>query len=497
MTSYQKLETIFARWGALRDASSMLHWDNATMLPANSGSPRAEQLAVLAELTHVTITQPELGDLFSDAEANRTSLDDWQQANVQEMQRIWRHATALPTKLVTKFTKACHESELFWRKAYKENNFKGFSPHQKRVLELAREQAAVKAQALGLSPYDALLDQYDPGTRTRDIDPVFDDLAAFLPGFIQKVMARQAKEKPPIEPGETIPRSAQKELGKQFMEKLGFDFTRGRLDESVHPFCGGVPGDVRLTARYNEKDFLSGFFAVMHETGHALYEMGLPEKWRNQPVGQARGMAFHESQSLLSEMQLSIRREFLDYAVPIMRNAFSVSGDAWTPENIYRLMTRVKPSLIRVDADEVTYPAHVILRYRLERQMIDGKLAVEDLPDAWAAQMHSLLGITPDSDMNGCMQDIHWPDGSFGYFPTYTLGAMMAAQLFHTIEKQMPNLRARIHKGEFAPLFAWLREHVHSQGSKLSTPDLLKRASGETLNTSYYKNHLQARYLAD
>lgn len=495
MTAYQTLEQIFARWNALGNAASMLQWDNATMMPAGSGPARAEQLGVLAELSHDMITRPGLADLFGQAEADRKSLGDWQQANLREMKRLWQHAVALPGDLVAATTKACLESELFWRTARKANDFKSFLPYQKRVLDLVREGAQAKAAALELSPYDALLDQYDPGTRTQSIDAVFDDLASFLPGFIQKVTERQRSQPPAVDIGQTIPVAAQKALGMQFMQKLGFDFNQGRLDESVHPFCGGVPGDVRLTARYDEKDFLSGFFAVMHETGHALYEMHLPQRWRSQPVGQARGMAFHESQSLLNEMQLCIRREFLEYAVPIMCAAFAASGDAWTPDNIYRLMTRVQPSLIRVDADEVTYPAHIILRYRLERRMIDGTLAVEDLPEAWREQMQSLLGIVPDTDANGCMQDIHWPDGTFGYFPTYTLGAMIAAQLFQSANQALPGLGSQIRQGEFAPLFSWLHTQVHALGSKLSSPELLQHATGEPLNTTHYKKHLTARYV--
>lgn len=496
MTAYQKLEKIFSRYNALRDAAAILNWDNATMLPGGAGDTRAQQLTVLAELSHETITEPSIGDCIASAEAGLSSLDEWQQANLHEMKRQWQHATALPVELVSAMTRTCHESELFWRTARRENNFKGFLPHQAKVLELVRESAQAKAEVLRLSPYDALLDQYDPGTKSATIDIVFDDLAAFLPGFIAQAREQQAKQKPPVEIKERIPASAQKALGTEFMKKVGFDFTRGRLDESVHPFCGGVPGDVRLTARYNEKDFLSGFFAVMHETGHALYEMGLPKQWRSQPVGQARGMAFHESQSLLSEMQLCIRREFLEYAVPVICKAFSVSGEAWTADNIFRLMTRVEPSFIRVDADEVTYPAHVILRYRLECRMIDGTLAAKDLPEAWREQMQALLGIVPDTDTNGCMQDIHWPDGAFGYFPTYTLGAMYAAQLFKAMEKALPDLHAQIRKGEFAPLFGWLRDNVHTQGSRFSSSDLLKRATGEPLNTAFYKNHLKTRYLA-
>lgn len=496
MQPYQQLEKIFDRWSSLRDAGSMLQWDNATMMPGGSGAARAKQLTVLAEITHEILTQPAIGELLANAEAQLSSLDDWQQANLREMKRAWRHAVALPADLVAALTGACHESELFWRSARKENNFKGFIPYQKRVLALVRESAQVKAEALGLTPYDALLDQYDPDTRAEHIDILFDDLGRFLPGFIQEVTQFQASQKPPLEITQAIPSVLQKALGQKFMRMLGFDFNKGRIDESAHPFCGGVPGDIRLTARYNEHDFLSGFFAVMHETGHALYEMHLPEAWRLQPVGQARGMAFHESQSLFTEMQLCIRREFLEFAVPHMKNAFNTDGDEWGADNIYRLMTRVKPSLIRVDADEVTYPAHVILRYRLERQMIDGALEIEDLPDAWNQQMGLLLGITPPSDADGCMQDIHWPDGTFGYFPTYTLGAMIAAQLFHALEKAVPQINTLIKRGEFAPIYSWLCSNIHSQASKYPPSELLVRATGETLNCNYYKEHLKNRYLS-
>lgn len=495
MTAYLNLEAIFRRWFALRGAASMLGWDNATMLPSGSGEVRGEQLAALAEVSHETITNPELSPLFANAEAGSAALDEWQQANLREMKRLWRHETAVPAGLVSALTKACHESELFWRGARQANDFKSFLPYQEKVLALVREAAQAKAQALGLSPYDALLDQYDPGTTCALIDPLFDDLAGFLPGFTRKVMEHQKRQQPPHDIKGHFPAAIQKKLGLMMMQRLGFDFEHGRLDESTHPFCGGVPGDVRLTTRYNETDFLSGFFGVMHETGHALYEMGLPARWRNQPVGEARGMAFHESQSLLTEMQLCISPDFLAFAVPLMREAFGVSGEAWTPENIYRLMTRVSPSLIRVDADEVTYPAHVILRYRLEKQMIDGALAVRDLPEAWREQMQGLLGITPDSDANGCMQDIHWPDGAFGYFPTYTLGAMVAAQLFDGAKKSIPGLSAHIQSGDFTLLYSWLREKVHSQGCRLSSPDLLKYATGQSLNASIYKKHLENRYL--
>ncbi|MDX1974119.1 MAG: carboxypeptidase M32 [Rickettsiales bacterium] len=493
MTAYQQLESSFRRYFALKGASAILGWDNATMMPENSGDTRAEQLGALAETAHEIITQPALAEWF--AKADSSELDSWQQANLREMKRSWHHETAVPADLVSAFTKACVESEQFWRVARKTNNFKAFLPYQERVLSLVREVAQAKAQALGISAYDALLDQYDPGTSQALLDPLFNDLAGFLPSFIQSVMERQQSLPAPLPIQGHFPTAKQKALGLHFMQLLGFDFTRGRLDESTHPFCGGVPGDIRLTTRYDEEDFLSGFFGVMHESGHALYEMGLPAAWRNLPVGEARGMAFHESQSLLTEMQLCISRDFLTFAAPVIGKQLGVSGPEWSADNIFRLMTRVQPSLIRVDADEATYPAHIILRYRLEKQMIAGSLSVADLPEAWRAGMKELLGITPDNDAQGCMQDIHWPDGAFGYFPTYTMGAIIAAQLFAAARKAIPNLSEKIQKGEFIHLYKWLRENVHSQGSKLTAIELLKHATGQTLDVSVYKEHLKHRYL--
>lgn len=496
MSAYQRLEGIFRRHAALRGASSMLGWDNAAMMPENAGDVRGEQLAVLAEVAHETITRPELEQLFAEADVERPHLDPWQVANLREMRRTWQHENAVPADLVSAMSKACHESELFWRQARKNSDYAAFLPYQAKVLGLVREVAQAKSAALNLSPYDALLDQYDPGTLSTDIDTIFDELAAFLPDFIARVMAKQSSEPEPMELPGPFPSATQKMLGLKLMTQLGFDFTRGRLDESTHPFCGGVPGDIRLTTRYNEAEFLSGFFGIMHETGHALYEMGLPAAWRNQPVGEARGMAFHESQSLLVEMQLCLSRDFLHYAAPLMSVAFGGEGKAWEAENIYRLVTRVKPSFIRVDADEATYPAHVILRYRLEKQMVAGTLEAKDLPEAFAAEMKSLLGITPDCHANGCMQDIHWPDGAFGYFPTYTLGAMTAAQLFDAARREIPELAAHIRKGHFGSLTLWLKERVHSQASRFSSPELLQHATGQKLSSAIYKNHLENRYLA-
>ncbi|MBL8706893.1 MAG: carboxypeptidase M32, partial [Rhodospirillales bacterium] len=304
------------------------------------------------------------------------------------------------------------------------------------------------------------------------------------------------RPKPVPLPG-PFPADKQRALGRRLMESIGFDFAHGRLDESAHPFTGGIPDDVRITTRYDEEDFTRGLMGVLHETGHALYERGLPARWRLQPVGDARGMALHESQSLLMEMQACRSRAFVTFAAPLMRAAFEGIGPAWDAENVYRIYTRVEPGFIRVDADEVTYPAHVILRYRLEKAMIAGELDLADLPGAWNEGMKSLLGIVPPDDRLGCLQDIHWPDGAWGYFPTYTLGAMAAAQLFAAAKQAVPGLVEDIARGDFQPLMAWLVQNVHGQGSRGTTDEILAAATGAPLGDAAFRAHLQARYIDD
>jgi carboxypeptidase Taq len=492
---YHALEARFRRLGALQEAVSVLHWDSATVMPDGGAPARAEQLATLKVVCHELLADAALPALFAEAEA-QPGLDPWQRANLREMHRAWRHATALPVDLVEAFSKACSACEMVWREARPANDFATVLPTLRRVLELVREVAAAKANRLGMGPYEALLDEYEPDGSTAVIDPLFDRLAELLPGLIDGALARQAALPPPLPLTGPFPVEAQRRAAVRLMERLGFDFGHGRLDVSLHPFCGGTPDDVRITTRYEEADFGRALMGVLHETGHALYERGLPADWRRQPVGNPRGMSLHESQSLLVEMQVCRSREFLEFAAPLLRDAFGGSGPAWEPENLYRLNTRVERSLIRVDADEVTYPAHVILRYRLERAMIAGDLPLEDLPGAWSDGMRTLVGIAPPDDRQGCLQDLHWYDGAWGYFPTYTLGAMTAAQLFDAAKRADPAILPGIARGDFAPLRAWLVEHVHGKGSRFSTSEIIAQATGRPLDGATYERHLRSRYLA-
>lgn len=498
MTAYQELERRFHRLRALRDATGVLHWDMSTMMPPGGAAARAEQLAQLQVVCHGILADPALADLLDAAAEEAATLAPWQAANLREMRHQWIHATAVDAGLVEALSKAVSRCETLWRKARPLADFAMIRPSLAEVLALVREAGAAKAAKLGCSTYEALLDEYEPGGRTAEIDRIFDDLAAFLPDFRESVLERQRARPAPVEPAGPFPVAAQRALAERLMATLGFDFDHGRLDVSLHPFCGGVPDDVRITTRYDEADFASALMGVLHETGHALYERGLPADWRYQPVGQARGMSLHESQSLLIEMQACRSRAFMDYLAPLLRGAFggpSVPPAAWEPDNLYRLYTRVAPGFIRVDADEVTYPAHVILRYRLEKDMIAGVLDLADLPAAWNDGMRALLGIVPPNDREGCLQDIHWFDGAWGYFPTYTLGAMTAAQLFDAACRARPEIPGAIAHGDFEPLLGWLRENVHGLGSFLPTAELIERATGRPLDPEVFKRHLRSRYL--
>lgn len=495
MSPYARLEERFRRFALVRDAEAILHWDWSTMMPPGGAEARAEQITELKTIQHGILADPETATLLDDAEAG-DGLDDWQQANLREMRRVWIHRAALDTDLVIARSNAEMACETAWRRAREEDDFAAARPYLEEVLNLVRQAAVAKGEKLGCAPYDALIDQYEPGFKTADIDAAFGDLPEFLPGFLEQVLAKQAKEPAIIRPDGPFPVAKQRALGKQLMSDLGFDFKRGRLDTSLHPFSGGTPDDLRITTRYNKDDFTESLMGVLHETGHALYEDGLPKQWRHQPVGEARGMGIHESQSLLVEMQVCRSMAFISFAAPIIREAFGGEGPAWDADNLYRIYKEVHPGMIRVDADEVTYSLHIFMRYELEKALIGGDLAVADLPAAWNDAMQRWLGVTPSDDRDGCLQDIHWYDGAWGYFPSYTIGAMAAAQFFDTAKRADADIVPAIARGDFKPLFAWLRANVHAQGSKLTTGELVEAATGTPLNNEAYKRHLHDRYLA-
>lgn len=494
MSAYRKLEGKFRRQSALEEAAGVLYWDLSTLMPEGGRSARAEQLAAISVTCHELLSAPETAQLLDAAKGE--VLDDWQRANLGEMRRAHTHATALTPDLVDALSRATSACEASWREARPKSDFAAVKPSLTEVLNLSRQVARAKAEKLGRSPYEAMMDSFEPGLTEEAVDAVFDPYAKFLPDFLARVLDRQRQEKAPLRPKGPFPFDRQKALARRIMEHLGFDFRHGRLDESLHPFCGGVPEDVRITTRYREDEFIFALMGVIHETGHALYERQLPGQWRFQPVGRARGMAMHESQSLLMEMQAARSPAFCAFLSGLLGETFPGEEAAFAPDNLRRLYSLVAPGYIRVDADEVTYPAHVILRYRLEKAMIAGELEVDELPGAWNEGMKELLGLDVPSDREGCLQDIHWFEGLFGYFPCYSLGAMIAAQFFATVKEHHPEIPAEIARGEFATLRNWLAINVHALASSRTTHEIVARATGRGLDTAMFTRHLEARYLS-
>lgn len=489
--AYLRLKARFARIAALGEAAAMLHWDASAMMPPGGAAARGEQLAALAGLRHELLTAPEVAE---DLAAARTE-GEWDAANLELMRRAHARATALPTALVEATERANSACEKVWREAKARSDFALVRPHLEEVVRLQRETAQALGAALSLDPYDALMDLYQRGVTAAEVEPIFAAYEAFLRDALPRAEAIQAARPAPVSPRGPFPAETQRQLCRRLSERVGLDYAHARLDESLHPFCGGTPTDVRITTFYSEDAFAKSLLGVLHETGHALYERGLPEAFARQPVGEAAGMAAHESQSLIVEMQACRSDAFLTFLGPELHRAFGGDAAHYAPENLARLWRRVERGFVRVDADELTYPAHVILRFRLERALIGGELRVADLPGAWAEGMQALLGIAPPDDARGCLQDIHWHDGAFGYFPSYTLGAMAAAQLMKAARAAIPDLDAELAKGEMLPLVAWLREKVHVQGSRFGFQDLLRHATGKPLDPADFQAHLTARYL--
>ncbi len=493
MLHYDRLQQHFLKISRLGHLGAICGWDQAAMMPAGGNSARGEAMAELALLIHEQTTAPQLPEWFAAAETE--PLHAGQQASLNAMKRRWQHATLLPGDLVQAISLTASTCEHAWRSQRPANDWQGFKVNLSKVVDLAREEASIRAAHAGLNRYDALLDIYEPGVTTAQLDGVFGDVKTWLPELIQQVDEKQATTAWQVPQG-PFPIEQQKMLGQEAMKLLGFDFNHGRLDVSTHPFCGGVPTDVRITTRYDEEDFMTALLGVIHETGHARYEQNLPKAWAGLPVGEARSMGIHESQSLFFEMQLARSREFTQLLAPMAARALQREQDpAFRVDNIYAFNTRMKRGYIRVNADEVTYPAHVILRYEIERALIEGDIEVDDIPALWDEKMQAYLGLsTQDNYRDGCMQDIHWTGGAFGYFPSYTLGAMYAAQEFAAAERTITDLRGKIARGELTELFNWLHDNIWQKASILSTEDLIVSATGEPLNPTYFRKHLQQRY---
>jgi carboxypeptidase Taq len=496
MTAYRELHQRFDRHYLLRSSAALLDWDAQAMMPEGGGELRAAQLGALRLLAHEAIAAPDMPELLATAAASPPE-DGWERANLAAMRRAWVHAAALPADLVEAHARAASRCELAWRAARRDDDFARLLPQLAEVVRLTRQVGEAKAAMMELSVYDALADEYEPGAREATLEPLFARLERELPPIIEAIVEAQAREQELPALGGPFPVERQAALGRHLAERMGFDFTRGRLDVSAHPFCGGAAEDVRMTTRYDERDFLSSVMGVVHETGHALYEMGLPRAWTRQPVGAVPGMGLHESQSLLMEMQAARTTEFLGYLAGAATLHLGLPRGALTGASLARHALRVQRSLIRVEADEATYPLHIVVRFALERALLSGDLLVKDLPGAFRDAMERVVGVRPHTDREGCLQDVHWPTGSFGYFPSYTIGAIAAAQLFASARRAHPSIPSELANGELTSLRAYAHEHVHQHGGRYDTNGILERATGRGLDPDALLAHLRRRYLDD
>lgn len=493
MKRYPQLKKLFKRLSHLQYLQRILMWDEAVMMPEGAGKARVDAMATLGRAMQKMLISKKTHELIVCAK-QEDNLSPWDIANINWMEKLYLRANSVPVALMEEATKASMACEQVWRKLRAKNDWQAFLPYLKHSFKLVQEMTNKKSEALGLSPYNTQLEEYAPGFNQQTIDKVFDQLKSILPDLISQVIARQAHEKI-ISPEPPFPITQQKSLGIAVMKALGFDFQQGRLDVSHHPFCSGGPSDVRITTRYTESEFLTSLHAICHETGHALYEQGLPKKWIDQPVGKVDSMAMHESQSLLIEMELCRSLPFCDFLAPLLQSHFGIQP-AFSTDNLYRLSTRVKPDLIRVDADEVTYPLHIILRYDIEKALFANQITIEDLPMLWESLMLKYLNVSPQgNDRAGVMQDVHWPAGIFGYFPAYTLGRLIAAQFFSTYLSANEHHEADVKAGNFQPLRRWLKQHIYAYASYLPTNHLLEKITGEPLNPNFFLERIKQRYL--
>ena len=486
--AYDALMERMRELDVLGQISGLLGWDQEVMMPPKAAALRAEQLAWLSKEGHTRMTDPKVGELLTTAEAE-VGDDEVQQGNLRIIRDSYDKATKKPTEFVEE--KARHTSKCIvsWTEAREKNDFSIFRDDLAKMIDMSRELAGYLGY--DANPYDALLDLYESGLCVAKLDPLFAGLRESSVPLIKAVSELETKPDCSWVHKHPWPKASQEALSQALSEAIGFDFQAGRRDESTHPFCGGSnPDDVRWTTRYDEKEPYGAIFGTMHETGHALYEQGRPRNLDFQPVGEANGLGVHESQSRLWENQVGRSLEFCEWSFPLWQKHFPDNFEGVTPEMLWQAVNQVEPSLIRVEADEATYNLHIMIRYEVEKKLINGELEVDDLPDAWDDMYEEFLGVRSPTRSEGVLQDIHWSFGAFGYFPTYTLGNLYSAQILLAARKELPNLDEQIRNGEFTPLLDWLRAHVHARASILEPTDLIEEATGEQPKPDAFVDYL-------
>jgi carboxypeptidase Taq len=491
--AYQWLAAHSRETYTLATVEQVLAWDQRTYIPPKGHAHRAAQLSLLAGLLHGRETDPRVGEHLARVEGTDLAADPegTEAVNLREWRRQYERATRIPADLAVALAKAAAEGQTAWEVARPKNDWDSFAPFLTRLVGLSR--TAAEAYGYATEPYDALLDGYEVGENAARLEVLFSSLRESLVGLLDAIRGSS------LSPDEAIlhrfyPRDLQEQFAREAAVKIGYDFAAGRLDPTAHPFSTGLgPKDIRITTRFDENFFSTAFFGTLHEAGHALYSLGLPLEHWGTPRGEDVSLGIHESQSRTWENLVGRSPGFWRGFYPRARELFPALRDV-DREAFYFAVNRVAPSLIRVEADEVTYNLHIIVRFELERPLINGKLEVRDLPEAWNARMQEYLGLTPPDNQDGVMQDVHWSAGLFGYFPTYTLGNIYASQFFATAEEALGGLDERFALGEFAPFREWLRDNIHSQGARYRPRDLVQRVTGEKLNSRFLQDYLNSKF---
>ncbi len=480
----------------LESIEAALFWDERTMLPPRAASYRAEQVAYLAKMIHQKRTDARVGQWLEELRNSELAVAPTapQGAAIREAWRRYRKAVCLPERLVEELSRTTVFAQQAWSEAKKGEAYSTFRPWLEKMVQLKREQA----QAWGYPehPYDALLDEYEPDARTSQMAAMLQQLRQPLVRLVEAVSQSGHRVSTEVLK-RYYPRAAQEAFGRWVAERIGFQFDRGRLDETLHPFCTTLgPDDCRITTRYDEHYFPTAFFGILHEAGHGLYEQGLPREWYGLAPGSAASLGIHESQSRLWENGVGRSLGFWQFALDHARRFFPGTLDDVKVEQFFAAVNEVRPSLIRVEADEATYNLHIIIRFELETALLENQLSVDDLPGAWNEKYRDCLGITPPCDSQGVLQDIHWSSGLFGYFPTYTLGNLYSAQLLAAARQELHDWQSAIARGEFSPLLDWLRQNVHSWGHRLSAEQIVQQATGQRPSPEYFLNYLREKLVS-
>jgi carboxypeptidase Taq len=493
--AYAELVRRSKELGVINSCAAILGWDHQTYMPAKGGALRGEQMAFLASLAHGKFTDPKVGELLAAVEGSDLVRDPESDAaaNVRELRRAYDRATKIPPKLVAELARVTTQAQQVWEQAKKKNDYASFKPMLEQVVNLKRQEA----DAVGFKDhrYNALIEEYEPGTTVAELKALFAELAAELSPLVKKIVAS------PKQPDKSVlerdfPVDRQKVFAEAAAVAIGFDFAAGRLDTTAHPFCSGFgPGDCRITTRYNPRFFNEAFFGVLHETGHAMYEQNLPAEHFGTPLGVACSFGIHESQSRLWENQVGRGRPFWDHFYPRLRQTFPAALADVSRDAFYFAINDVKPSLIRVEADEATYNLHIALRFELELALLSGDLTVSDLPAARNERFEALFGLKVPDDARGCLQDIHWSFGGIGYFPTYTLGNLYAAQLMDAAKRDLgPVLEDEFRCGEFGRLKEWLTTRIHKHGQRFRAGALCQLATGAPLSPKPFLSYLREKF---